>query len=354
MRLGLVSHKAFEETHIPEVTRPYMEAFEHPDRIKFTREYLRNSGLLGNQNLKIFECKPAARVDIVRVHSPYLFDVVGELSRLGYGEVGASSFVVKDTFKAACLSAGGAISAVEEVNKGSVETAFALIRPPGHHAGIGHSEGMCYFNNCAISVRWLQEKKNVKRILILDLDAHACDGTSQIFYTDPTVLVLSFHEYGMEAIERGWLEEIGSGEGEGYNINVPLPLGTWGNAYLWSFENIFPEVIRSFKPEMVVVSFGFDTHYSDPVGNMNLQAEDYAKLTRIILHLGKEVCQGRVAFILEGGYSLIALPLSIGAVISTILDSEIKYFDKIREPEKIPKIVRNVTEEIQNIKKQYL
>jgi acetoin utilization deacetylase AcuC-like enzyme len=354
MKLGLISHKAFEELHNPELTRPWMEAFENPNRIKLTREYLHNSGLLNNQNLKNFECKPATREDIIRVHNPYLFDVVNELSSLGSGEVGSSSVVVKDTFRAACLSAGGAISTVDEVNKGSVETAFALIRPPGHHAGIGHSEGMCYFNNCAIAVRWLQEKKKVKRVLILDLDAHACDGTTQIFYTDPTVFCLSFHEYGMEAIERGWLEEIGSGEGEGYNINVPLPFGTWGTAYRWAFEQIFPEILRDFKPEMLVVSFGFDTHYSDPVGNMNLQAEDYAQLTRIILQLGKEVCGGKIAFILEGGYSLLALPLSIGAVISTILDTQIKYFDKIPEPEKIPKIVRDVTEEIQNIKKQYL
>lgn len=354
MRLGLISNKAFEELHIPEVTRPWMEAFENPNRIRFTREYLYDSGLLDNQNLKSFDCKPAIREDIIRVHSPYLFDVVGELSRLGYGEVGSSSFVVKDTFKAACLSAGGAISAVEEINKGSVETAFALVRPPGHHAGVGHSEGLCYFNNCAIAVRWLQEKKKLKRILILDLDAHACDGTSQIFYSDPTVLCLSFHEYGMEAIERGWLEEIGSGEGEGYNINVPLPFGTWGNAYLWAFEHIFPEVIRDFKPEMVVVSFGFDTHYSDPVGNMNLQAEDYAKLTRIILRLGREICREKISFILEGGYSLLALPLSIGAVLSTIINTEIKYFDKIRKPEKIPRTVKDVTEEIQSIIKRYL
>ncbi len=354
MRLGLVSHRAFEELHIPEVTRPWMESFENPNRIRLTREYLSNLGILDNQNVKSFDCKPAIREDIVRVHSPYLFDVVDELSRLGYGEVGSSSFVVKDTFKAACLSAGGAITAVNEVKKGSVETAFALIRPPGHHAGVGHCEGLCYFNNCAVAVRWLQGKRNMKRILILDLDAHACDGTSQIFYTDPTVLVLSFHEYGMEAIERGWLEEIGSGEGEGYNINVPLPFGTWGNAYRWAFEQIFPDVLRDFKSEMLVVCFGFDTHYSDPVGNMNLQAEDYAQLTRIILQLGKEVCGGKIAFILEGGYSLLALPLSIGAVVSTILDTEIKYFDKISGGEKIPKIVRDVTQEIQNIKKQYL
>jgi acetoin utilization deacetylase AcuC-like enzyme len=354
MKLGLVSHRAFEEMHVPEVTRPWMEAFENPSRIKLTREYLKNSGLLENPNLKIFECKPATREDIVRIHSPYLFDVVSELSGLGYGEVGSSSFVVKDTFKAACLSAGGAILAVRQVCEGEVETAFALIRPPGHHAGIGHSEGMCYFNNCAVAVKWLQEKKRVKRVLILDVDTHACDGTSQIFYSDPTVFCLSFHEYGMETIERGWLEEIGSGEGKGYNINVPLPLGTWGNAYIWAFEQIFPEIIRDYKPEMLVVSFGFDTHYSDPVGNMNLQAEDYAQLTRIILQLAKEVCKGKATFILEGGYSLLALPLSIAAVISTILGTEIKYYDKIPQPEKIPQIVKNVTEEIQNLKKQYL
>jgi acetoin utilization deacetylase AcuC-like enzyme len=157
----------------------------------------------------------------------------------------------------------------------------------------------------------------------------------------------------MESIERGWLEEIGSGEGKGYNINVPLPYGTWGNAYLWAFEQIFPEILRDYKPEMLIVSFGFDTHYSDPVGNMNLQAEDYAKLTRIILQLAKEVCGGRIVFVLEGGYSLLALPLSIAAVISTILGTEIKYFDKIPEPEKIPKMVKDTIEEIQNIKWQY-
>ncbi len=353
MKLGLISHRDFEAMHVPEVTKPWMEAFENPARIRLTREYLQNSGLLDNENLKFFKCEPASREDITRVHDPYLLEVVRELSRLGYGEVGSSSFVVKDTFRTACLSAGGAISAVEEVSKGSVETAFALIRPPGHHAGTGHAEGMCYFNNCAIAVRWLREKRKVKRVLILDLDAHPCDGTSQIFYSDPSVLCLSFHEYGMEALERGWLEEIGSGEGEGYNINVPLPLGTWGNAYTWTFEQIFPDTVREFKPEMLVVSFGFDTHYSDPVGNMNLQAEDYARITRVILQLGKEVCGGKIAFILEGGYSLLALPLSVGAVISTILNTKIDYFDKVSRPKKIPQSVKDITEEIQKMRRRY-
>ena len=144
-----------------------------------------------------------------------------------------------------------------------------------------------------------------------------------------------------------------SGEGEGYNINVPLPLGTWGNAYTWTFEQIFPDTVREFRPEMLVVSFGFDTHYSDPVGNMNLQAEDYARITRVILQLGKEVCGGKIAFILEGGYSLLALPLSVGAVISTILNTKIDYFDKVSRPKKIPQSVKDITEEIQKMRRRY-
>ncbi len=308
---------------------------------------LREYGLL--EFLDVVSPRQASKEDILSAHSPYLYDLVRELSRFERGEAGSSSFTSKDTFRLACLAAGGAIEAVEAIMEGRCRRSLALIRPPGHHAGQGHTSGLCFFNNVAVAVKRLQ-RRGIRKVLILDVDSHPGDGTAQIFYSDPSVLVLSFHEYDQEVAGAGWLDENGYGEGEGYTVNVPLPLGIRGKPYLWVFERVFHGVAEWFRPDFIVVSLGLDTHYADPIGNLFLQALDHAEITGHVLSVADEFCKGRVSFILEGGYSLLALPLSVAAVISRIVDSKIEYYDRIERggapPQSLKRLVTSLLDRI--------
>ncbi|MEM1658539.1 MAG: histone deacetylase [Candidatus Jordarchaeales archaeon] len=338
MSLTLVYHELYGVLHSPFFTKPWMESFERPERVSLTMRRLKEYHLL--EHLEVVSPRPASKEEILSVHTPYLYDLVRELSNFERGEAGSSSFTTKDTFRLACLAAGGAIEAVSAIIEGRSRRSLALLRPPGHHAGLSHTSGLCFFNNAAIAVKYCQ-CKGIKKVMIVDVDAHPGDGTEQIFYSDPSVLFLSFHEYDQEIAGAGWVDEAGYGEGEGYTINVPLPLGVRGEPYMWVFERVFHCAAEWFKPDIIVVSLGLDTHYDDPVGNMFLQALDHAEITSHIITAADEYCRGRVSFILEGGYSLLALPLSIAAVVSRIVDAKIEYFDEVERAGPIPRDLKS-------------
>ncbi|MHA1711184.1 MAG: histone deacetylase family protein [Candidatus Freyarchaeota archaeon] len=339
MSVGLIYHEDYGSLHVPFFPKPWMEGFECPERASLTMRRLEEVGLLSE--VERFTPHQASKGDLLKVHSPYLYDVVKELSKFERGEVGSSSLTSKDTFKLACLAAGGAVKAVEVVAEGKCRQSIALVRPPGHHAGWGCASGLCFFNNVAVAVRRLQDM-DVRRVLILDVDSHPGDGTAQIFYSDPDVFVLSFHEYDLEVAGRGWIGEEGSGNGRGATLNVPLPPGTNGRTYIWAFERVFFNVADFFKPEFIVVSLGLDAHYADPVGNMRLQALDYNEIAGQIVSVAEEYCKGRVAFILEGGYNLLALPLSVAAVLSRLTERRVEYYDRIEVEGKPPSSVKQL------------
>ncbi len=304
--------------HSQTVPRPYLESFEDPNRLKLTIDYLDKNSILKNDDICVFKPKVAESSDLLKVHSPYLLQIVENISERGGGEVGNSSLASEDTFHLSCLAAGGAMLSSEIIVKENINFSFALIRPPGHHAGVSRAAGLCFFNNIAIAVENLRANYGFQKFLILDFDTHFGDGTSEIFYSDPSVLYISFHEYE----ERGFFDEIGHGAGEGLNINLPLPLGTSDDGFILAFESIFEPLAKSFNPDLMLISAGFDGHFADPVGNMNLTSRAYEIVTKKIKEMKK-----RAVFILEGGYSLIALPISIAAVISALIDVEFTPFD---------------------------
>jgi len=327
-RVGVLYH-ADTLMHVTDFTRPWMESFESPQRVILTLGFLRKSDLSTNNEIDFLEGEKAEVRDILRVHHPYIFHIIDELSRMGKGIAGELSYVSKGTFRAALAATGTAIKAGKLVVKGIYNQCFALIRPPGHHAGVAHAEGLCFFNNVAVMIRCLQEEVGVKRIMVVDWDAHASDGTSQIFYDDDTVLVLSFHEYDFDQGERGGIREIGYGRGEGYNVNVPLPLDTAEDCYLDVFKEFFEVLARGFHPDLIVVSAGFDAHFADPVGNMNLKSETFFRLSEEVLNVARKVCDSKIVFVLEGGYNLLALPLSVSAVLYGLFGIEAKFYDDI-------------------------
>lgn len=335
--------------HVTDFTRPWIESFESPQRITLTLDFLRKSDLVREDRIIILEGGRAELGDVLRIHHPYIFHIIDELSKMGRGIAGELSYVSKGTFKAALAAAGTAIKAGELVVKGVCDQSFALIRPPGHHAGTAHAEGLCFFNNVAVMIKYLQEKIKVRHVMVVDWDTHASDGTSQIFYDDDTVLVLSFHEYDFEQGERGGIWEIGYGRGEGYNVNVPLPLGIAEDCYLDVFTEFFEPLVKSFHPNLIVVSAGFDTHFADPVGNMNLRSKTFFRLSEEVLNVAKRVCDSKIVFILEGGYNLLALPLSVSAVLYGLVGVEVEFYDDVgvfktssKKREKVNEVIREL------------
>lgn len=347
-RVGVLYHPD-TLMHVTDFTRPWMESFESPQRIVFTLNFLRGSDLVREDKITILEGKRAEIEDVLRVHHPYVFHIIDELSKMGKGVAGELSYVSEGTFKASLAAVGTAIRAGELIIRGDFDQSFALIRPPGHHAGSAHAEGLCFFNNVAVMIRYLQERVGVRRVMVVDWDAHASDGTSQIFYDDNTVLVLSFHEYDFEHGERGGIWEIGYGQGEGYNVNVPLPLGTAEDCYLDVFVEFFEPLVRGFHPDLIAVSAGFDGHFADPVGNMALRSKTFFRLSEEVLKMAKRICNSKVVFVLEGGYNLLALPLSVSAVLYGLIGIEVEFYDDIgifktssRKREKINEVTREL------------
>ncbi|MBV8774835.1 MAG: histone deacetylase [Deltaproteobacteria bacterium] len=211
-----------------------------------------------------------------------------------------------ETWTAARLAAGGVLTAVEAVLDGEVENAFAVVRPPGHHALPGRAMGFCFFNNVAIAASWLTKVRGIRRVLILDWDVHHGNGTQDIFYELPEVLYISTHQYPFYP-GTGWLDEIGSGSGAGFTVNAPMPATFGDDEYLEVFDRLLLPIAHQFKPEFVLISAGFDGHFRDPLGGMRITEKGFLAMTRRVQRLADECCEGKMVAALEGGYDLRAL-----------------------------------------------
>ncbi|MHA1764495.1 MAG: histone deacetylase family protein, partial [Promethearchaeota archaeon] len=220
------------------------------------------------------------------------------------------------------LAAGGAIEALKSVIQGVVNQSFALVRPPGHHATRENASGLCIFNNIVVAINYLRnELQFKKKIAIIDIDCHFGDGIAQFFYEDPSILYFSIHEYDFMEGEKGFMGELGESEGLGTNINFPVPFGLTDVDFLDCLA-ILPPILTQFQPELIVVACGFDFHFSDSIGNGFLTSFSYYNFARLMREIADEVCRGKICFILEGGYSIAALPFCVQAVIDALLDEK--------------------------------
>jgi acetoin utilization deacetylase AcuC-like enzyme len=286
-----------------------VEAFERPERLSLTRSVLEGSGAL--EWVTELEAGFASPDQLALAHTEaHVARVLEAAARPEPVELGWDAWTGPGTHDAMLLAAGGLLAAVDAVLEGSVDNAFALLRPPGHHAESGAAMGFCLFNNTAVAARWAQRERGLERVAILDWDVHHGNGTEEIFLDDPSVMTVSLHQDGLYPADTGGLDTGGQA-----NVNVPLPAGTGDHGYAHAFERVVEPVLRDFRPDLLLVGAGQDASATDPLGRMSLTVPGFRALADRAVALAGELCGGRLVAMLEGGYSLLHVPLANLAIL---------------------------------------
>ncbi len=264
--------------------------------------------------------RPADDAEILAVHPREHLELLEETARRGPARLDPDTYVSTASFEVARLAAGAAVDAARGVARGNVRAAFAAMRPPGHHAEAARAMGFCLLNNVAIAARALKREDGVERILLLDWDVHHGNGTQHLFEEDPDVLYVSTHQYPFYP-GTGAAEEAGRGRGEGTTVNIPLPAGCGDAEYVGVMRRILVPVAMRFRPELLLVSCGFDAHRDDPLASMEVTANGFLAMARLARALADELCGGRLALVLEGGYAASGLTAGTGAVLDALLET---------------------------------
>ncbi len=280
---------------------------ERPDRLRASLAALQESEVW--EQLHPIEPVPASVAQICYAHNPAYPE---HIRRHCEQEIPLTydTTVGHESYDIALLSTGGVLRVAEAVAIGTVQNAFAMVRPPGHHATQGQSMGFCLFNNIAIAARYLQREHGVGKVAIVDWDVHHGNGTQDIFYEDETVFFFSIHQSPLYP-GTGSSYERGSGKARGTTLNMPMPEGSGDDEYIAVFTDVLIPALRDFSPEVILISAGFDAHYLDPLAGTELTADGFSKLTDLILELAEETASGRVISALEGGYSLEGVSESV-------------------------------------------
>ncbi len=291
---------------------------EHPegaDRVASMVDHLERTDLW--PRLTVFdEPRPASEDEILLVHTPAHLRMIRQAAQGRGAWLDPDTHISARSYEVALLSVGGALLATDLWDDGLVP--FALIRPPGHHATPDRAMGFCLFNNIAIAAARLLSG-GYERVAVLDWDVHHGNGTQAAFYAEPRVLFASAHEWPHYP-GSGFFTECGEGAGEGFTVNVPLPAGAVDGDYDDVFDVLLDPIVRQYRPQALLVSAGQDIHTTDPLGDMRVSENGFAQMTLHCVRLAREFCEGRLAFILEGGYQRAATARSVEAILRTVVD----------------------------------
>jgi acetoin utilization deacetylase AcuC-like enzyme len=294
---------------------------ENSQRLVAAMSHLKETGI--EEKLTCLSPRPALLEELEMVHTTEYISYVKGKAENGGGWLDPDTVMSPKSYEAALYAAGGLMVAVEVVMKGEVDSAFALVRPPGHHALRDRAMGFCIFNNMAIAAKFALSKFSLNRILIADFDVHHGNGTQDAFYADPRVLYFSTHQYPFYP-GTGWIDETGTGEGEGTTVNFPMAAGGGDEEYMRAFNEVLVPVVRRFQPQLILVSAGFDAHWADYLAMMRASVTGFAQMVIILKELAAELCQGHLVFTLEGGYNLKVVASSIKDVFAVLMgNSEI-------------------------------
>ena len=261
--------------------------------------------------VEYLSCEPAPEAALSTVHEPSYLRILEGLSRSGWGFLSADTGIHPESWSTATLASGAAIGAAESAL--SNEMAFSIARPPGHHAGRDYGMGFCLLNHAATAAAHALAL-GAQRVAILDWDVHHGNGTQDIFYEDNEILYLSAHQSPFYP-GTGSAHEVGEGDGQGFTVNVPLPAGSGEDVYAAVFAGVFLPVLREYRPELIIISAGFDSHADDLLGGMLLETGSFGRFAAVLVSLMQEIGAPPPAFVMEGGYDLGSLTESVAATI---------------------------------------
>jgi acetoin utilization deacetylase AcuC-like enzyme len=286
------------------------------ERLETTMQVLDQRGLL--EKLVHIQPAPVPAEHLLAVHHEHYVKLARDVAGRGGGNLDPDTYLNGRSYDVALLAAGGLLDLVDAILDGKADNGFALVRPPGHHALPGRGMGFCLFNNVAVAAQYALKHRGLSRILIADFDLHHGNGTQEIFYATDEVMYFSTHQYPYYPGTGHW-SEIGAAAGEGFTVNVPLLAGVGDEGYESVFDEVLYPIAERYLPQFILVSAGFDAHWRDPLGMMQLSAAGYGSLAGTLKQMAEELCDGRLAFTLEGGYDLQGLAHSIAAVMQALL-----------------------------------
>jgi len=295
--------------------QPGFDHVESPERLKVIYDELDKDEIGRNFVFPAFN--PASLEIIGLNHTPDLIKRVAETAGRRHDFLDVDTQTSARSFDAACLAVGALINGIRRIFDNEIDNGFCLVRPPGHHAERDRSMGFCLFNNVAVAARWALSSLGLQRILIVDWDLHHGNGTQDSFYDSDKVLYCSTHQYPYYP-GTGAVLETGTGKGLGFTVNVPLPGGQGDRDFVRIYKELFSPIARLYNPQLILVSCGFDIYRGDPLGAMHVTTAGFAMMTRIIVNLAEELCNGRVLVTLEGGYKLTGMRDGALAVLTEL------------------------------------
>ena len=293
--------------------------------------------------------RPATHRELTYIHTAAYVDRVASTAGREYVSLDPDTQTSPKSYEAAITAAGGLFALVDALLAGKIDNGFALTRPPGHHAEADRAMGFCLFNNVALAAEYVRQHHGQEKVLIVDWDLHHGNGTQHAFWKNNKVLYFSTHQYPYYP-GSGAIHEVGADKAQGYTVNCPLSSGYQDQDFAQIFERILLPIGRQFKPDLILVSAGFDTYYQDPLGAQQVTPEGFARMTGLLMDLAREVCQGRLLLTLEGGYHLKGLRLSVLAVLKELLGESVLSADQ-QLPDSRPDLP--IVEKVWSIQKSF-
>lgn len=290
---------------------------ERADRLRAILDKIKDEHL--EKSLLSVPVREASEEEITWVHTLDHFKKLAKTPSSPSLYLDPDTPVSPESFEAALLATGGLLEAVSRVSEGELETAFAMVRPPGHHAEATHAMGFCLINNVAVAAEFLRKKLGFKKIAIVDFDVHHGNGTQHSFYDREDVFYASLHRYPFYP-GTGAASEKGKGAGLGYTFNIPLAAGGGDEVYARAFENQLIPQLRAYAPDFLLVSAGFDAHEQDPLGGMRVTQGGFANMAQNLEQIAQDFCGGKSVYVLEGGYDLEGLSTSVARVLEVLLE----------------------------------
>lgn len=307
--------------------QPIGHHLAHPDTKRRFHEVVQTSAL--RDQLTNLQAQPASEEDLLRVHTAEHIQYIKDQSSLPKGgDAGdGASPLGKGGYEIGLLAAGGAIQATKSVLTGEVDTAYAIINPPGHHAERERGMGFCLFNNASVAAAYAKGHHGLTRVAVVDWDVHHGNGTQQIWWDNPDVLTISLHQNKCFPANSGFREDNGGPDALGTALNIPLPPGSGNTVYNLAFEEVVLPALEAFQPELIIVASGFDASAMDPLARQMVTQDGFKQMTEMIVSAADSICDGKLVFVQEGGYSPYYLPICGLGVLEVLTQTESGYGD---------------------------